>query len=155
MIMSKPVATNKKAYHNYFLSQNWECGIELKGGEVKAVRAGLVNFKDSFAKIEDGEVFLYNLHINPYKEASYMNEDPDRARKLLMHKREIRKIVSEVAERGKVLVPTKIYLNNRGLVKIELALGTGKKLYDKRESMKKRDIERSLRQSLRVVKRAR
>ncbi len=155
MIMSKPVATNKKAYHNYFLSQNWECGIELKGGEVKSVRAGLVNFKDSFAKIEDGEVFLYNLHINPYKEASYMNEDPDRARKLLMHKREIRKIVSEVAERGKVLVPTKIYLNNRGLVKIELALGTGKKLYDKRESMKKRDIERSLRQSLRVVKRAR
>jgi SsrA-binding protein len=153
--MSKPVATNKKAYHNYFLSQNWECGIELKGGEVKSVRAGLVNFKDSFAKIEDGEVFLYNLHINPYKEASYMNEDPDRARKLLMHKREIRKIVSEVAERGKVLVPTKIYLNNRGLVKIELALGTGKKLYDKRESMKKRDIERSLRQSLRVVKRAR
>ncbi len=151
--MSKPVATNKKAYHNYFLSQNWECGIELKGGEVKSVRAGLVNFKDSFAKIEDGEVFLYNLHINPYKEASYMNEDPDRARKLLMHKREIRKIVSEVAERGKVLVPTKIYLNNRGLVKIELALGTGKKLYDKRESMKKRDIERSLRQSLRVVKR--
>lgn len=153
MIMSKPVATNKKAYHNYFLSQNWECGIELKGGEVKSVRAGLVNFKDSFAKIEDGEVFLYNLHINPYKEASYMNEDPDRARKLLMHKREIRKIVSEVAERGKVLVPTKIYLNNRGLVKIELALGTGKKLYDKRESMKKRDIERALRQSLRVVKR--
>jgi len=153
LIMSKPVATNKKAYHNYFLSQNWECGIELKGGEVKSVRAGLVNFKDSFAKIEDGEVFLYNLHINPYKEASYMNEDPDRARKLLMHKREIRKIVSEVAERGKVLVPTKIYLNNRGLVKIELALGTGKKLYDKRESMKKRDIERSLRQSLRVVKR--
>ncbi len=153
MIMSKPVATNKKAYHNYFLSQNWECGIELKGGEVKSVRAGLVNFKDSFAKIEDGEVLLYNLHINPYKEASYMNEDPDRARKLLMHKREIRKIVSEVAERGKVLVPTKIYLNNRGLVKIELALGTGKKLYDKRESMKKRDIERSLRQSLRVVKR--
>ncbi|HQO59000.1 MAG TPA: SsrA-binding protein SmpB [Candidatus Omnitrophota bacterium] len=151
--MSKPVATNKKAYHNYFLSQNWECGIELKGGEVKSVRAGLVNFKDSFAKIEDGEVLLYNLHINPYKEASYMNEDPDRARKLLMHKREIRKIVSEVAERGKVLVPTKIYLNNRGLVKIELALGTGKKLYDKRESMKKRDIERSLRQSLRVVKR--
>jgi SsrA-binding protein len=151
--MSKPVATNKKAYHNYFLSQNWECGIELKGGEVKSVRAGLVNFKDSFAKIEDGEVFLYNLHINPYKEASYMNEDPDRVRKLLMHKREIRKIVSEVAERGKVLVPTKIYLNNRGLVKIELALGTGKKLYDKRESMKKRDIERSLRQSLRVVKR--
>ncbi len=153
MIMSKPVATNKKAYHNYFLSQNWECGIELKGGEVKSVRAGLVNFKDSFAKIEDGEVFLYNLHINPYKEASYMNEDPDRARKLLMHKKEIRKIVSEVAERGKVLVPTKIYLNNRGLVKIELALGTGKKLYDKRESMKKRDIERSLRQSLRVGKR--
>ena len=128
--------------------------MELKGGEVKSVRAGLVNFKDSFAKIEEGEVFLYNLHINPYKEASYMNEAPDRVRKLLMHKREIRKIVSAVAERGKVLVPTKIYLNNRGLVKVELALGTGKKLYDKRESMKKRDIERALRQSLRVVKRA-
>ena len=117
------------------------------------MRAGLVNFKDSFAKIENGEVFLYNLHINPYKEASYMNEEPDRVRKLLMHKREIRKIVSLVAERGKVMIPTKIYLNNRGLVKIELALGTGKKLYDKRESIKKRDIDRVLRQSTRVMKR--
>ena len=151
--MAKPVATNKKAYFNYFLTQSWECGIELKGGEVKSVRAGLVNFKDSFAKIENGEVFLYNLHINPYKEASYMNEEPDRVRKLLMHKREIRKIVSLVAERGKVMIPTKIYLNNRGLVKIELALGTGKKLYDKRESIKKRDIDRVLRQSTRVMKR--
>ncbi len=151
--MAKPVATNKKAYHNYFLSQTWECGIELKGGEVKSVRAGFVNFKDSFAKIENGEVILYSLHINPYKEASYMNEEPDRARRLLMHKREIKKISSMVIERGKVLVPTKIYMNNRGLVKVELALGTGKRLYDKREAMKKRDIDRALRQSLKVVKR--
>ena len=150
---SKLVATNKKAFRNFHLSDKWECGVALIGAEVKSARAGYVNFKDSFARIEEGGVFLYNLHINPYKEASYMNDDPDRKRRLLMHKREIRKLAGQVFERGMVLVPTKIYINNRGLVKVELALGKGKKLYDKREDIKKRTIEKALKRTLHVRRR--
>jgi len=146
------IATNRKAYHNYTLGQNWECGIVLEGSEVKSIRAGEVNFKDSFARVEKDEVFLHNLYISPYKEASYLNTDPDRVRKLLLHKNEIKKISTQILERGKVLVPTKIYLNSRGLVKVELAVGSGKKLYDKREDIKKRDMDRSLRRVVRVRK---
>lgn len=145
--MSKPVATNKKAYHNYFLSQTWECGIALTGGEVKSIRAGEVNFADSFARTEGDEIFLYNLHINPYAQASYLNDDPIRTRKLLLHKKEILKIRSLIQEKRLILIPTKIYFNARGLVKVEIALGRGKKLYDKREDIKKRDIDRELKQS--------
>ncbi|MCK5580206.1 MAG: SsrA-binding protein SmpB [Candidatus Omnitrophica bacterium] len=147
---SKTVATNKKAYRNFHLSQTWECGIALAGGEVKSIRAGEVNFKDSFARIDDGEVFLYSLHINPYPQASYMNDDPDRVRKLLLHKKEIKKIKAVVAEKNLTLVPTKIYFNSRGLVKLEIALGKGKKLFDKREDIKKRDTDRALRRALRA-----
>ena len=143
----KPVATNKKAYHNFHLSQNWECGIALQGGEVKSIRAGEVNFADSYARVEDNEVFLYNLHINPYLQSSYLNEDPDRKRKLLLHKKEIERITGFVAQRGYILVPTKIYFNKRGIVKVELALGKGKKLYDKREDIKKRDVDRELKRA--------
>jgi len=142
--MGKAIATNKKAYRDYFLSDTWECGIELKGGEVKSVRDGKVNFKDTFARIDKGEVFLYNLHIDPYKQASYMNEEADRARKMLLHKREIKKIADAVNIKKMVCVPTKVYFNNRGLVKVELALGKGKKMYDKREDIKKRDIKRDM-----------
>lgn len=149
----KIIATNKKAFRNYELSQKWECGIVLNGGEVKSIRAGYVNFKDSFAKIENGEVFLYSLHINPYKEASYMNADPDRARKLLLHKKEINKIISLINEKGMVLVPTKIYFTQRGLIKLELALGRGRRMYDKREVVKKREMERALKRTLRVRQR--
>lgn len=147
---SKVIATNRKAYRDYAISQKWECGIALKGGEVKSLRDGKVNFKDSFARVENGEAFLYSLHILPYKESSYMNEDPDRVRKLLLHKREIKKIEIAINEKNLVLIPTKIYFNKRGLVKIELGLGKGKKLYDKREDMKKKTIERALKQTLRV-----
>jgi SsrA-binding protein len=144
----KVVATNKKAYHNFQLSSAWECGIVLSGGEVKSIRAGYANFADSYARVEKGELFLYNLHINPYREASYMNDVPDRARKLLLHRREIDKIHGIATQKTMVLVPTKIYFNERGLIKVELALGKGKRVFDKREDIKKRTIDRGLKRAL-------
>lgn len=146
--MSKPIATNKKAYHNFFLSDKWECGIVLTGGEIKSVRAGLVNFKDSFAAIEEGEAFLHKMHVTSYKEASYLQDEPERRRKLLLHKREIKKIDSQIKEKGVTLIPTKIYFTKRGLLKVEIALGRGKKLFDKREDIKKRAIEKGLKRAL-------
>lgn len=145
----KVIATNKKAYHNYHLAQNWECGIALNGGEVKSIRNGEVNFADSFARVDGDEIFLYNLHINPYLQASYQNEDPDRVRKLLLHKREIAKINGFITQKGMMLVPTKIYFNKRGFVKVEIALGKGKKMFDKREDIKKRDIDRDIKRTMR------
>ncbi len=142
------IATNKKAYHNYHLSQNWECGIALNGGEVKSIRNGEVNFADSFARVDGDEVLLYNLHINQYPQASYLNTDPDRVRKLLLHKREIAKINGFVTQKGLLLIPTKIYFNKRGFVKVEIAIGKGKKLYDKREDIKKRDMDRDLKRAI-------
>ena len=150
--MGKVVASNRKAFRNFHISDKWECGIALIGAEVKSVRAGYVNFKDSFARIESGEVFLYNLHINPYKQASYLNPDPDRPRKLLLHRREIKKLEIIVTEKSMTLIPTKIYINERGLVKVELGLGRGRRLYDKRETIKKRTIEMALKRTVRVRK---
>jgi len=147
--MSKPIATNKKAYHNYFLSDKWEAGIALTGGEVKSIRAGEVNFADSFVRIEKGEAVLHNLHINPYAQASYMNEEPVRPRRLLLHKKEIKKIGDQIAQKSVTLIPTKIYFNKRGIVKVEIALARGKKLYDKRETKKKQDVERGLKRAIR------
>jgi SsrA-binding protein len=146
--MGQTVATNKKAYRDYFFSDKWECGIELKGGEVKSVRDGKVSFKDTFARVDENEIILYSLHIDPYKQASYMNDEADRPRKLLLHKREIRKIIGIVTQKNVTLVPTKIYFNNRGLVKVEIALGTGKKQFDKRQDIQKRNIDRDLRRAV-------
>lgn len=148
--MSEPIATNKKALRDYFFVDRWECGIALSGGEVKSIRAGEVNFADSFARIQKEEVFLYNLHISPYTQASYMNEDVTRPRKLLLHKKEIRKIIGVVAQKHLILVPTKIYFSKRGFVKVELAAGRGKKAFDKRDDMKKREVERGLQRRLRM-----
>lgn len=145
---SKVSATNKKAFRDYYIFDRWECGIILSGPEVKSIRAGHVNFKDSFAKLENNEVFLYNLHINPYSQASDMNLKSDRTRKLLLHKKEISKMSGQVVQKHLSLVPTKLYFNKRGLVKIELALAKGKKFYDKREAIKKKDVERDLRRRL-------
>lgn len=142
--MASAIATNKKAYRDYFFSDKWECGIELKGGEVKSIRAGKVNFKDTFARVDEQEIFLYNLHIDPYKQASHMNDEPDRVRKLLLHKREIKKINDIIIQKNYALIATKLYFNSRGFVKIEIALGKGKKLYDKRETIQKRNIDRDL-----------
>lgn len=146
--MGQTVATNKKAYRDFFFSDKWECGIELKGGEVKSVRAGNVNFKDAYAQVENDEVVLYNLHIEQYREASYLNDEADRPRKLLLHKREIKKILGVVMQKNVTLVPTKVYFNNRGFVKVEIAFGTGKKRYDKRATIQKRTIDRDLKRAI-------
>lgn len=144
------IATNKKAYHNFHLTDKWEVGIALAGSEVKSIRAGEVNFADSFARIDGGEIYLYNLHISPYLQAGPMNPEPDRPRKLLLHKKEIRKITGLVTQKGMVLIPTKIYINARGFVKVELALGKGKKLYDKREDIKKQTIDKALKRTIKA-----
>ena len=146
---SKTIATNKKAYRDYNLEGTWECGLALKGSEVKSLRAGEVNFADSFALVEKEEVFLFNLHIAPYAQASFMNPEPDRKRKLLLHRKEIEKILGLITQKKLILIPTKIYFNKRGFAKVELAVGRSKKLYDKREDIKKRDIDRELKRTIR------
>jgi SsrA-binding protein len=147
--MGQTIATNKKAFRDFNLFDKWECGIALKGGEVKSIRAGNLSFNDSFARLDKDEVFLYNLHIDAYPQASYLNLDPDRPRKLLLNKNEIQKLKGSVEQKGLLLVPTKMYFNNRGFVKVELSLGKGKKLYDKREDIKKRDVGRELARAVR------
>jgi len=147
--MGQTIATNKKAFRDFILSDKMECGIALNGGEVKSIRAGNVSFKDTFARLDKGEVYLHNLHINPYEQAGPAMEEPDRVRKLLLHKKEIKRLTSKVAEKNLVMVPTKLYFNNRGLVKVEVALGKGKKFFDKREAIKKRKIDRDISRAIR------
>ncbi|NLY84954.1 MAG: SsrA-binding protein SmpB [Tissierellia bacterium] len=139
----KTVATNRKARHEYFIEDTYEAGIALTGTEVKSIRQGRVNIKDSYASIEKGEVFVNNMHISPYEQGNIYNVDPLRKRKLLLHKREIRKLQSATSQKGYTLVPLSVYLKN-GLVKIELAVAKGKKLYDKREDIAKREAERRI-----------
>ncbi len=141
----KNVATNRKARHEYFIEDTFEAGIALTGTEVKSIRQGKVNIKDSYASIEKGEVFLNNMHISPYEQGNIFNVDPLRKRKLLLHKREIRKLLVSTTQKGYTLVPLSVYIKN-GLVKIELAVARGKKLYDKREDIAKRDAERRMMQ---------
>lgn len=142
--MSEPIATNKKAYHNYHLLDKWECGIELIGPEVKSLRVHGASFTDSYARIDKGQVALYNLHITPYKEASYNNLEATRSRRLLLNKKEIERIEGKLASTGLTLVPTKIYFNKRGFVKVEIALAQGKKSFDKRDDIKKREAKREM-----------
>ncbi|MFH1199312.1 MAG: SsrA-binding protein SmpB [Candidatus Omnitrophota bacterium] len=144
----KIISNNRKAYHDYAVLETLECGIELRGSEVKSLRAGKINVNDSFARIEEGEALLYNANISPYAEASYLNVEPTRVRKLLLHKKQILKLETETAQRGLTLVPIKIYFNARGLVKIELALCKGKKTYDRRKDIKKREVDREVRRGL-------
>lgn len=144
----KIVASNKQAKFQYHILEKYEAGIELLGSEVKSIRDGRVNLKDAFCKIEKGEIFLYNAHISQYKNASVFNHDPERPRRLLMHKYEILKLDQKIKEKGLTIVPLKMYINNKGFVKVEIALVKGKKLYDKREDIAKRDLERRLRKNL-------
>ncbi|MDQ0338419.1 SsrA-binding protein [Caldalkalibacillus uzonensis] len=144
----KVVAQNKKASHDYYIEDTYEAGIVLTGTEIKSIRAGKVNLKDSFARIKNGEVFLMNMHISPYEQGNRFNHDPLRTRKLLLHKREINKLIGLTKEKGYALIPLKIYLK-RGLAKIDLAVAKGKKLYDKRETMKKRDAQREIERAFR------
>ena len=142
--MNKIIVTNRKAYRDYEVLESIESGIELKGSEVKSLRAAKINLDDSFARAEKEELFLYNAHISPYTQASYLNVDPDRPRKLLLHKNQIQRIIGKLTQKGLTLVPLKLYFNDRGFVKIELALGKGKKLYDKRVSIKRRETDKLL-----------
>ncbi|MDO8488991.1 MAG: SsrA-binding protein SmpB [Candidatus Omnitrophota bacterium] len=146
--MSKIIITNRKAYRDYEVLESIESGIELKGSEVKSLRAGKINLDDSFARPEKEEIFLYNAHISHYTEASYLNVDPDRPRKLLLHKNQIQRIVGKLTQKGLTLVPLKIYFNDRGFVKVDLALCKGKKLYDKRVSIKRRETDREMRRAV-------
>lgn len=143
----KVIATNRKAYHDYFIEETIEAGIELKGTEVKSVRLGHVNLKDSFAQVENGEVFLYNMHISPYEKGNIFNVDPMRDRKLLLHKYEINRLAGYVQQKGYTLIPLKVYLK-RGKIKVELAVAKGKKLYDKREAIAKRDAELEIKKKM-------
>ncbi len=130
---------NRKAAHNYYFFQELEAGIILKGTEIKSIRAGKLNFKDSFAKIENNEIWLHNLHIGVYEKGNIYNHDPERKRKLLLNNREIKKLKYQVEERGMTLIPKDFYINDAGLAKMTLALARGKKLYDKRDTLRKKD----------------
>lgn len=143
----KIVANNKKARHEFFLEELLEAGIVLKGTEVKSIRQGKVSIKEAFCAIEKGELFIHNMHISPYKEGNQFNVDPIRTRKLLVHKKQINKLIGQTKEKGYTIVPVQIYLS-KGKVKVEIALGKGKKLYDKRETVAKRDSERRMRQAV-------
>jgi SsrA-binding protein len=139
----KIIAENRKARHDYFIEDEYEAGLVLKGTEVKSLRLGKANLKDSYARIIDGEVFVYQMHIGPYPFAHYDNHDPLRPRKLLLQKREIKKLYGKVNEKGHTLVPLRLYFKN-GKAKMTLALATGKRKYDKREAIKRRDEQRLL-----------
>ncbi len=141
----KTVVTNRKARFQYFLLEKWEAGLSLKGTEVKSLREGAVSLNESYCKIEGNEVFLLESNITPYNQGNIWNHDPKRKRKLLMHKKEILKIKQKLMEKGLTLIPVKIYFNDKGKAKVEVALAKGKKLYDKRETIQKRDTERKLR----------
>jgi SsrA-binding protein len=138
------IAENRKAYHDYHLLETFEAGLVLLGTEVKAIREGRVNLRDSFARVEDGEVFLYNVNISPYSHRGYADHEPLRRRKLLLHRDEIRKLVGKTVEKGLTLVPVRLYFKN-GRVKVAVALARGKKDYDKRETIKRRETERETR----------
>ena len=139
----KIIAQNKKAYHDYFVDEKYEAGVELFGTEVKSIRAGKVNLKESYCDIKDGEVFVVGMHISPYEQGNVFNKDPLRPKKLLLHKREILKLFGLVSQKGYTLVPLQIYLKN-SRVKIEIGLCRGKKLYDKREDMARNDAKRDM-----------
>ena len=143
------IANNKKAYHDYFLEETFEAGISLKGTEVKSLRMGRCSIKEAFVRIENGEVMLYQMHIPPYEKGNIFNRDPLRPRKLLMHKAEIRKLLGKIKEKGYTLVPVEVYFSG-SLVKVKIALARGKKLYDKRQDIAKKDQRREAEKEFKV-----
>ena len=145
----KQIANNKKAYFDYFIEDKYEAGIELFGTEVKSLRMGKCSIKESFIRIERGEVYVYGMHISPYEKGNIFNKDPLRVRKLLLHKSEIRKLSGELAQKGYTLVPLAVYLKG-SLVKVEIGLAKGKKLYDKRETLAKKDQRREVEKEFKV-----
>ncbi|HSN04388.1 SsrA-binding protein SmpB [Nitrospira sp. NS4] len=149
----KVVATNRKAYHDYFIEEKFEAGIVLKGTEVKSLREGRVNLQDSYASVHEGEMFLHHCHISPYSHGNIMNQDPMRVRKLLLHKKEINKLLGKTQQKGLTLVPLRIYFSKHGHAKVELGLAKGKKLYDRRESLKTREAGREMERAIKGRKR--
>ena len=148
----KIIANNKKASFNYFLENKLEVGVVLLGSEVKSLRLGKANIEDAYASCNNNEIVLYNSHISPYDKSSHQNHDPRRPRKLLLHKLEIKKLLGKIKQKGYTIVPTSIYFNESNLVKIEIALASGKKLHDKRETIKQRDWEREKKTILKIKK---
>jgi SsrA-binding protein len=146
--VEKVISTNRKARHDYHIEESYEAGIALTGTEVKSVRNARVNLKDSYAKVEGNELFLYNMHISPYEQGNRFNHDPLRVRKLLMHRVEIRRLTGKIKEKGYALIPLKIYLT-RGRVKVEIGLARGKKLYDKRRDIAEKDSKREMERAFR------
>ena len=144
----KPMANNKKAFHDYFIEERIECGMELKGTEVKSMRQGRMNLKESFATVKDGEMIVHGMHISPYEQGNIFNTDPLRPKKLLLHKSQIRHLGQEAGKMGYSLIPLSVYLKD-GRFKMELGLCKGKKLHDKRESMAERDTKREMQRALR------
>ena len=145
----KLIANNKKAYHDYFVEETHEAGIALHGTEVKSLRMGKCSIKESFVRIEKGEVFIYGMHVSPYEKGNIFNRDPLRVKKILLHKGEINKLVGKIAEKGYTLVPLKVYLRG-SLVKVEIGLAKGKKLYDKRADIAKKDMRREAEKEFKV-----
>lgn len=145
---TKVVTENRKARHDYFIEETYEAGIVLKGTEVKSLRAGKANLKDSYAQVQNGEMFLFNMHISAYEQGNRFNVDPVRPRKLLLHKNEINKLLGKVMQQGFALVPLKVYFY-KGRAKVVLALAKGKKVYDKRSAMAERDAKRDIERALR------
>lgn len=145
----KLIANNKKAYHDYFIEERYETGIVLHGTEVKSMRMGKCSIKEAFIRIENGEVFIYGMHVSPYEKGNIFNKDPLRIKKLLMHKQEIQKLAGKISEKGYTLVPLQVYLS-KGKVKVEIGLAKGKKLYDKREDIAKKDARRETEREFKV-----
>ena len=141
-------ARNRSAYHEYFIDDKYEAGMVLTGTEVKSIRQGKVSFNDSYCLLHKGEVFVKSLHIAEYSHGNINNHQPDRDRKLLLQKREIRKIESKLKEKGYTLVPLRIYFNEKGFAKMDIGLGKGKKLHDKRETLRKKDVEREMKRHI-------
>lgn len=144
----KIIANNKKARYEYFIEDTFEAGLVLKGTEVKSIRMGKVNIKESYADIKNGEVFVCGMNVSPYEKGNIQNVDPIRERKLLLNKREINKLIGYTTQDGYTLIPLNVYLNDKGLIKMELAVGKGKKLHDKRQTIAKRDSEKRIKQAL-------
>jgi len=145
----RSIAENRKAFHDYHLLETFEAGVALLGTEVKAIREGRVNLRESFGRVEDGEVFLYNVHISPYSHRGSSDHEPTRRRKLLLHRQEIQKLIGKTVQRGMTLVPVRMYFKN-GRVKVSVSLAKGKQSYDKRETIKRREAERETRAALKV-----
>jgi len=149
----KTVSLNRTASFHYDLLETFEAGIALQGSEVKSIREGRISLKESYAEVKNGEVFLISAHISPYDAANRFNHDPKRDRKLLLHRQEIKRLTGKIKEKGLTLVPTKVLLNDKGRVKVEIALAKGKKTYQKREAIKARDVEREVRAELKRSRR--